>query len=109
MTPAAPWAELADLAARELELARDGRWEELAHCSQERVRRAAALRLPPLEARPALERLAACQEALMAVLASAHALTARELGALHRGGRAARRYVASTAPGGAIAALDDRG
>jgi hypothetical protein len=109
MSPAAPWADLADMAARELELARDGRWEDLAQCSQERVRRAATLGAPPPQARPELERLAAFQDALLAVLASAHALTARELGALRRGGRAARGYAAATAPAAAAVALDDRG
>jgi hypothetical protein len=109
MTAMAPWAELADLAEHELRLAREGRWPELAACSDERVRRAAALPLPPPQARPELERLASSQEALMAVLSSAHGLAARELGALRRGGRAARGYAAAaggTAPAGR---LDDRG
>jgi hypothetical protein len=109
MTPVAPWAELADLAAHELTLARDGRWDELARCSKERVRRAGALPSPPPQARPELERMAACQDALLAVLASAHALTARELAALRRGGRAARGYAAATARPHAEPALDDRG
>jgi hypothetical protein len=109
MTAAAPWAELADLAEHELTLAREGRWPELAACSGERVRRAAALPLPPAQARPELERLAACQDALTAVLGSAHALAARELGALRRGGRAARGYASAAVGAGPMAHIDDRG
>ena len=90
---AAPWAELADLAERELGLAREGRWSEVAACSDERVRRAAALpEAPPARARPDLERLAACQDALVALLSGARAGVARELAALRRGRSAARGY-----------------
>lgn len=106
MSTAAPWAALADLAARELSLARDGRWDEVAACSDERVRRASTLGHPPEQARPELERLAASQDALFAVLTTAKALTVRELGALRQGGRMARGYAAaSPAPAGS---LDDR-
>jgi hypothetical protein len=109
MSAAAPWAELADLAERELSLARDGRWPEVAECSGERVRRAAALPVPPPEARSELERLAAFQDALTAVLTSARALTVRELGALRAGGRAARGYASAAAHSGAPGRLDGRG
>jgi hypothetical protein len=95
---AAPWAELADLAERELGLARDGRWSEVAACSQERVRRAASLpSTPPAQARPELERLAACQDAIVALLSGARAGVARELAALRRGRTAARGYGAAPA------------
>jgi hypothetical protein len=97
---AAPWAELADLAERELGLARAGRWGEVAACSEERVRRAAALpATPPVQARPELERLAACQDALIALLSGARAGVARELAALRRGRTAARGYGAAPAAG----------
>jgi hypothetical protein len=109
MSPAAPWAALADLAERELALARDGRWEELAACSDERVRRAAVLPAPPPQARAELDRLVACQEALVALLASARALTARELGALRRGRGAARGYAAAAATTAPAGAVDGRG
>jgi hypothetical protein len=99
---AAPWTELADLAERELRLARDGHWDELARSSHERVRRSALLpATPPPQAAGDLRRLAACQDALMAVLTSARALTARELGALSRSRGAARGYAASAATPGA--------
>jgi hypothetical protein len=109
MTAAAPWTELADLAEQELALAREGRWPELAARSDERVRRAASLPLPPPQARRELERLASCQEALLAVLSSAHGLAARELGALRRGGRAARGYASAAAGAAPAGQLDDRG
>jgi hypothetical protein len=109
MTAAAPWAELADLAEQELALAREGRWPEVAARSDERVRRAAELPAPPPQARPELERMAVCQDALVAVLASAHALAGRELRALNRGARAARGYAATAARSPAYAVVDDRG
>jgi hypothetical protein len=95
---AAAWADLADLAEHELKLARDGRWEELASCSHERARRASLLpATPPAQAAGALARLAAAQEALLAVITSARALTVRELGALRRSRGAARGYAAMAA------------
>jgi hypothetical protein len=106
---AAPWAAIADLAEHELTLARDGRWEELATCSHERVRRAVLLpATPPRQAAGDLRRLAACQEALLAVLTSARALTARELGALRRSRGAAHGY-AATAAAPAVGAIEHRG
>jgi hypothetical protein len=53
--------------------------------------------------------MASCQEALLAVLTSAHALAARELGALRRGEHAARGYASAVAAGGPTGRLDDRG
>jgi hypothetical protein len=105
MSPAAPWAALAELAERELSLAQDGRWDEVAACAQERVRRAAELPLPPPEARPHLERLAVLQDAIVAFVGTARAVTARELRALRRGQGATRGYAA--AAGGRTAALVD--
>jgi hypothetical protein len=91
--PAAPWAAVADLAEHELALAREGRWSEVAACSDERVRRAASLPVvPPPQAGRELARLAACQDALIALLSSARAGIAREMAALGRGRAAARGY-----------------
>ena len=97
MSAAAPWAELADLAAAELALARAGRWDELAAASAERVRCAAVLGAPPEAARGELERLSALQDALLAVVATARNATARELRALRRRRGAARGYAAAAA------------
>ena len=96
MSPAAPWAALADLAEAELALAREGRWDELAACSEERVRRAATLGAPPAEARPELSRLASLQDALLAVVATSRAATVQELARLRRSRGAARGYAVST-------------
>jgi hypothetical protein len=95
MSPAAPWAELADLAEAELALARQGRWEELAACADERVRRAAELGPPPEQARAELQRLAALQDALLALVASARSATLHELGTLRRRRATARGYAAA--------------
>jgi hypothetical protein len=96
MSAVAPWAALADLAEAELALAREGRWEELAACSDERVRLAAVLGPPPLQARAELTRLAALQDALLAVVATSRAAAVQELGRLRRSRGAARGYAAST-------------
>jgi hypothetical protein len=94
-SPAAAWTALADLAEAELALAREGRWAELAACSDERVRRAAVLGAPPAEARGELTRLAALQDALLAVVATSRAGVVGELGRLRRGRGAARGYAAA--------------
>ena len=110
MSPAAPWAAIADLAETELALAREGRWDELAAYSDERVRRAAALGAPPVEARAELTRLAALQDALLAVVATSRAGVVQELGRLRRNRGAARGYAVAT---GQVATsggrVDDRG
>jgi hypothetical protein len=96
-----PYLELVELAERELAAARDGRWEEMAALGDARVRCAAGLTGPaPPAARPELERLAAAQDALVALVTAARAVTARELAMLRRGSGAARGYAASlvTAP-----------
>jgi hypothetical protein len=96
MSPAAPWAAIADLAETELALAREGRWDELAACSDERVRRAAALGAPPAEAAPELRRLSVLQDALLALLATSRAATVQDMARLRRRRGAARGYAAST-------------
>jgi hypothetical protein len=96
MSPAAPWAALADLAETELALAREGRWDEVAACSDERVRLTAALGAPPAEARAELSRLSALQDALLALVAVSRAAAVQELARLRRGRGATRGYAAST-------------
>ena len=97
----APWQDLLARAERELALAREGRWEELAEAGAERARLAASLPAAPASARPLLERLALAQEQLTALLTDARAETARELGTLRRGRGAVRGYApAAAVPGG---------
>jgi hypothetical protein len=96
-----PWQDLLARAERELTLAREARWEELAEAGAERVRLAAALPAPAPAVRPLLERLALVQEQLASLLTAGRAQTARELGALDRGRGAVRGYAtAPAAPGG---------
>jgi len=90
-----PWSELVTLAEHELELANDGRWQELADVSTERLRRAHALGAAPTSARGALERLAQLQPQIHAAVATASAFTQGELGRLRRGQAAVRGYGAS--------------
>jgi Flagellar protein FliT len=106
MGPAAPWAELVTLAERELAAAREGRWADVAACGSERARRAASLDAPPPQARGELERLAALQDALVALVATARAVTARELSLLRRGRGAARGYAATLRTNPATARID---
>lgn len=87
-----PWQDLLDRAERELALARDGRWEELAEAGAERTRIAEALPAPTLAVLPLLERLALVQDAIASLLAGARAETARELSTLSRGRGAVRGY-----------------
>ena len=96
-----PWQDLLARAERELTLAREGRWEELAEAGAERVRLAAALPAPVPAVLPLLERLVLVQEEIDSLLGDGRALTARELGALSRGRGAVRGYAsAPAAPGG---------
>jgi hypothetical protein len=96
-----PWEDLLALAEREHALALEGRWEELAEAGAERSRAAAALPAPTPAVRPLLERLALVHERLTALLVTARAETARELGTLDRGRGAVRGYAPSAvAPGG---------
>ena len=100
-----PWQDLLDRAERELALAREARWEELAAAGAERIRLAAALPAPAAQARPLLERLALVQEQLTALLTAARAGTARELATLSRGRGAVRGY--APAAGGAGGWVDE--
>jgi hypothetical protein len=96
-----PWQDLLAHAERELALAREGRWEELAGAGAERTRLAATLPAPVPAVRPLLERLALVQDELTTLLTAARADTARELGALIRGRSAVRGYApVAGAPGG---------
>jgi hypothetical protein len=98
-----PWQDLLARAERELSLAREGRWEELAEAGAERVRLAAALPAPMPAARPLLERALHVQGQIDQLLTVARAHTARELGTLHRGRGAVRCYAPlAGAPGGWI-------
>jgi hypothetical protein len=92
-----PWSELLERAAAERELAAEGRWEELAASTAERVRLAAALGPAPASARPLLEALAAAQAELTATLRTARERTARELAELGRGRGAVAGYAAAHA------------
>ena len=93
-----PYGELVELAERELAAAREGRWDDMAAWADARVQRAAALAgPPPSSARRDLERLAAAQDALVALVTAARAITARELATLRRGSGAARGYAATLA------------
>ena len=93
-----PWSELVALAEREHELAEEGRWEEVAELSGERLRRSLALGQAPTSARPALERLARVQSQIDVALQLAHASASQELAGVRRGRTAVRGYGASLAP-----------
>ena len=87
-----PWLDLLARAEEERALAADGRWEELAAAGAARTAFAVTLPPAPPEARPVLERLAAVQDELTALVVAARADTARRLGELHRGRGAMRGY-----------------
>jgi hypothetical protein len=93
-----PWSELVALAEREYELARSGRWEDVAELSGERLRRSLALGQAPASARPQLQRLARVQSQIDVALQLAHASAAQELAGVRRGRTAVRGYGASLAP-----------
>lgn len=95
------YERLADLAAAELVLARDGRVDELAATQASRVALVAGLpAVPPASARPALRRARLLQAELVAVLAAGREAAGRELASLRRGRGAVRAYghVASSSP-----------
>jgi hypothetical protein len=92
-----PWTQLLNRAQDEQRLAAEGRWEELAASTAERVRLAATLGQAPQGARLTLEALAVVQEQLTATLARAHAETRRELAGLHTGRGAVAGYTAAQA------------
>ena len=89
---AQPWADLVALAERELELVRDGRWEDVPALSAQRQSAAQALGTPPAAARPHLERLAELQAEIHAGLSAGLAFTRQKLGSMSRGATALRGY-----------------
>jgi hypothetical protein len=95
-----PWSAILARATAERRLAAEGRWEELASSTAERVRLAAALGPAPRQARLVLEALAVVQDELTATLRQARAETARELAGVGRGRGAVAGYAAAarTAP-----------
>jgi hypothetical protein len=92
-----PWSLLLARADEERTLAAEGRWDELAASTHERVRLAAALGPAPASARPVLEALAAVQQELTTTLESARAETVRELAGLRTGRGAVAGYAAAAA------------
>jgi hypothetical protein len=108
MSAAAAWGELVALAEGERRLALDGRWDEVATASSERLSAALALGAPPAEARPHLERLAELQAQITAVTATARTLTLRKLADMNRGRTAVRGYGAA-GYAAARPAVDGRG
>jgi hypothetical protein len=94
------WAQILALANAERTLASEGRWEELAASTAERVRIASTLGSPPPGARLALEALAVVQRELLATLGHARAQTTRELAGLNTGRSAVAGYTAAQAPRG---------
>ena len=93
------WTALLARATAERQLAAEGRWEELAESTAERVRMAAALGPAPVGAKLVLEALAVVQGQLNATLAAARAELAREIAALPNARGAVAGYAAAqTAP-----------
>jgi hypothetical protein len=93
-----PWSALLARANAERTLAAEGRWDELAASTAERVRMAAALGPPPAGARLTLEALDVVQKELTATLETARAHTQRELAGLSTGRGAMAGYAAAQAP-----------
>jgi hypothetical protein len=98
------FSDLAVLAARELELVREGRWDEASVLAAEREALAPALAPAREEDRPALELLLQLQERLVAECALARDAAARDLAGLMRGRGAMRGY--RSAAGGPVARID---
>jgi hypothetical protein len=94
------WAEILALANVERTLAAEGRWDELAASTAERVRIAATLGSPPPGARLALEALDVVQRELLTTLGNARTQTSRELAGLNTGRGAIAGYGAAQAPRG---------
>jgi hypothetical protein len=90
-----PWSTLLARAEAERQLAAEGRWDELAASTAERVRLAATLGPAPQSARAILEALAATQQELTATLDSARSQTARELAGLSTNRGAVAGYAAA--------------
>jgi hypothetical protein len=94
-----PWDDLLARAQDECRLAAEGRWEELAASTLERIRLASTLGTPPRSARVALEALAIVQHELTSTLVEERDRTARELASLGTGRGALAGYAAAqTAP-----------
>jgi hypothetical protein len=92
-----PWSLLLARANAERVLAAEGRWEELAESTAERVRLAAALGPAPRGARLVLEALAVVQTELTDTLERARTETVRELAGLSTGRGAVAGYAAAQA------------
>jgi hypothetical protein len=92
VSPETPWAGLVALAERELELVRDGRWDDVPAASAERLSAAQALGAPPAAAREHLERLVELEAAIHAGLSTGRAFTLQKLSNLQRGEAALRGY-----------------
>jgi hypothetical protein len=90
-----PWTSLLAQATAERQLAAEGRWEELAESTAERVRKAAALGPAPIGAKLVLEALAVVQAELTATIAAARAEIAREIAALPNARGAVAGYAAA--------------
>jgi hypothetical protein len=90
-----PWSTLLAKANAERQLAAEGRWDELAESTAERVRLAAALGPAPRGARLVLEALAAVQQELTTTLEHARGETARELAGLSTSRGAVAGYAAA--------------
>jgi hypothetical protein len=94
-----PWSDLLARANAERTLAAEGRWDELAASTAERVRIASTLGPAPIGARLTLEALAVVQQELTTTLEYHYAQTRRELGGLHTGRGAVAGYAAAQAGG----------
>jgi hypothetical protein len=105
--PEAPWAELVALAEQELELIRDGRWDEVPAAGARRLSAAQALGDPPVQARTHLERLLELQHEIHAGLSTGRAFTLQKLSKLDRGHTALRGYRGGH-PRPAAASVDGR-
>jgi hypothetical protein len=92
-----PWTALLARATAERQLAAEGRWEELAESTAERVKIAASLGPAPVGAKLALEALAVVQAELAATIAHARAEVAREIAALPNARGAVAGYAAAQA------------
>ncbi len=92
-----PWTAILARATAERQLAAEGRWDELAESTAERVRMATALGPAPISAKLVLEALAVVQTELTATLATARAEIARELASLPRARGAVAGYAAAQA------------
>ncbi len=98
MSPEAPWADLVALAERELELVRDGRWDDVPAASAQRLSAAQALGAPPAAAAIHLERLVELEAEIHAGLSTGKAFTLQKLGNMQRGHTAITRLQRGLSP-----------